>query len=173
MRDVSIRLTPSEKKLITHSKKAIVKYNKMRHAKGGIDTLYSFLLSDSGAIYDGACFEPNIGHAAICGERHAIANMACKESYTAKIKSIVVADPVATVQEHGTPPCGTCRHLIWQFRAPTTSVILLQYVQGKDTWTFPRLERYTIADLYPHPYEPIESRWDGYEPPYGSNGIGS
>jgi cytidine deaminase len=123
-------------------------------------------MSDSGAIYDGACFEPNLSHATICGERHAIANMVLKESYKARVKSIVVADPVPEVQKHGTPPCGTCRHLIWQFGAPGTTVILLQYMQAKSTWTFPRVEKYTIKDFYPHPYEPVEGLWDGYQPPY-------
>jgi len=60
-----VKFTLNEKKLIDHAKKTIVKYNKMRSVKGGVDTLYSFLLSDSGQIYDGACFEPNIGQATI------------------------------------------------------------------------------------------------------------
>ena len=38
-------LTPEEKRLVAHAKQAIVKYNKIRHAHGGIDTLYAFLLS--------------------------------------------------------------------------------------------------------------------------------
>ena len=70
----------------------------MRHVNGGIDTLYSFLLSDSGKIFDGACYESNISHASVCGERCAISNMVLQESYKAKIKSIVVADPVPEVQ---------------------------------------------------------------------------
>ena len=138
----------------------------MRHQKGGIDTLYSFLLSDSGRIHDGACFEPSLSHAAVCGERHAIANMVLIESYEARIKSIVVADPVPRLQKHSTPPCGTCRHLIWQFGGPTTTVILLQYIQGKRTWTFAKMEKYMIKDLYPRPYEPVEGIWDGYQAPY-------
>lgn len=48
-------LTSEEKRLVEYSKEAIAKYNKIRHANGGIDTLYSFLLSDSGTIHDGAC----------------------------------------------------------------------------------------------------------------------
>src|SRR5919206_465344 len=87
-------LNSEEKRLIDYAKGAIVKYNKIRHANGGIDTLYSFLLSDSGKIHDGACYEPDIAHATVCGERHAIANMILQESYKAKIKNIVVADPV-------------------------------------------------------------------------------
>ncbi len=161
---MNVQLTPEEKKLIEYSKKAIVKYNKIRRANGGMDTLYSFLISDSGRVYDGACFEPNISHATVCGERHAIANMILHESYKAKIKSIVVADPVPEVQKNGTPPCGTCRHLIWSHGTPETTVILMQYVQAKDGWTFPKIEKYTARDFYPHPYEPIEGLWDNWQP---------
>lgn len=157
---MSIKLTSDEQKLVEHAKKAIIKYNKIRHKKDDIDTLYSFLLSETGKIHDGACFEPNIAQATICGERHAIANMALEESRNTKIKSIVVADPVPEVQEHSTPPCGTCRHLIWQFGTPKTSVICMQYIQQKDGWIFPKLEKHFIKDLYPYPYEPKEDLWD-------------
>src|SRR3990167_10089028 len=109
---MDINLTPEEKRLTEYAKEAIVKYNNMRHVNGGIDTLYAFVLSNNGKIHDGASYEPNIAHASVCGERCAIANMVLQESYKVKIKSIVIADPVPEVQEHGTPPCGTCRHLI-------------------------------------------------------------
>lgn len=159
-----MELTPEEKNLVEHSQKAIVKYNKLRHANGGIDTLYAFVLSDRGRIHDGACCEFNLAHATICGERHAIANMILQESYKAKITSIVVADPVPEPQEYGTPPCGTCRHLIWSHGTPETMVILMQYIQGKEGWGFPKLEKYAITDLYPHPYEPKEGLWHNWQP---------
>lgn len=161
---MSIDLTPEEKGLVEYSQEAIVKYNKIRHAKGGIDTLYSFLLSDSGKFYDGASYEPNIAHASVCAERCAISNMVLQESYKAKIKSIVVADPVPEVHEHGTPPCGTCRHLIWFHGTPDTTVILMQYIQGKNSWTFPKVEKFRVKDFYPLPYEPKEGLWDNWEP---------
>lgn len=157
---MAIKLTPNEQKLVDYSKKAVVKYNKLRKAKGGIDTLYSFLISDSGKIHEGACFESNTQQANICGERHAIANMILQESYKAKIESIVVLDPMPSVQKISTPPCGTCRHLIWEFGTPETTVILIQYIQRENDWIFPKMEKYLIKDLYPYPYEPIEGLWD-------------
>jgi cytidine deaminase len=157
-------LTADEVKLVEYAKEAVVKYNKVRHANEGIDTLYAFLLSDRGNIYDGASFEPNIAHASVCAERCAIANMVLQESYKAKIKSIVVADPVPEVQEKSTPPCGTCRHLIWSHGTPETTVILIQYIQGKNGWTFPKIEKYSIGDFYPFPYEPVEGLWDHWQP---------
>lgn len=96
---MTIKLTSDEQKLVEYAKKAVIKYNRMRHKKGGVDTLYSFLLSDSGKIYDGACLEPNIAQATICGERHAIANTVLDETYKAKIKCIIVADPVPEMQK--------------------------------------------------------------------------
>jgi len=163
-KDMNNDLPPDEVQLVEYSKGAVVKYNKIRHAHGGIDTLYAFLLSDSGKIYDGASYEPNIAHASVCGERCAIANMVLQESYQAKIKSIVVADPVPEVQKNGTPPCGTCRHLIWYHGTQETTVMLMQYIQGREGWSFPRLEKYGIKDLYPHPYEPREGLWDHWQP---------
>ncbi|MFY9462623.1 MAG: hypothetical protein WAP52_00355 [Candidatus Sungiibacteriota bacterium] len=152
--------TPSEKQTVEHAKKTIARYNRQRHAKGGIDTLYAFLISENRIIYEGAAFEPNLPHAAICAERHAIANLVMNEAYHSKIKSIVIADPVPRVQEKSTPPCGTCRHLIWQFGMPDTSVILMQYIQGKDIWTFPKIEKLIIKDIYPYPYEPNAGLWN-------------
>lgn len=99
----------------------------------GIDTLYGFLVTAEGTFYDGAAYEPNLAHATICGERHAIANMVMNEGYGSKIASIVIADPMPSEQERGTPPCETCRHLIWQFGTPETSVILVQYIQHRGT----------------------------------------
>jgi cytidine deaminase len=155
---MEINLTPEEERLVEHAKGAVARYNTIRHARGGIDTLYAFLLSDSGTIHDGACYETYLGHASVCGERHAIANMVLRESYAAKIKSIIVADPVPAAQEHGTTPCGTCRHLIWSHGTPETTIIPMQYIQGRDGWTFPKLEKYSIAELYPRP-APTESLW--------------
>jgi cytidine deaminase len=157
-------LSPEETRLVDYTKEAVVKYNTIRHQRGGIDTLYSFVLSAQDAIYDGAAFESNVGHASICAERQAIANLILQESYQAKIKSIIIVDPVPEFQTKSTPPCGTCRHVIWTFSTPHTSVILMQYIQGKETWTFPKLEKHLIKDLYPYPYEPIEGLWDNFEP---------
>jgi cytidine deaminase len=156
--------SPQELGLIKYSQEAIVKYNQIRHAHRGIDTLYSFLLANSGVIYDGASYEPNIPHASVCAERCAIATMVLMESYEAKIVSIVVADPVPDVLSRSTPPCGTCRHLIWFHGTPATTIILMQYIQGKAGWTFPKIDKYSIVDLYPHPYDPIQGLWENWQP---------
>jgi len=166
------QLTQDEQKLIAYAKEAIVTHNTERHSKGEIDTLYSFVLSDSGKIYEGAAFEvDDLEHANICGERQAIANMILAETYKAKIKSVVVADPVPELQENGTTPCGTCRSVIWEFGTPDTTVLSIQYKQrGKEpddskiekhTWNFIGTEKHTIKELYPEAFEPVE--WDKEE----------
>jgi len=146
--------TPTEKKLIEHAKKAVVRYNKQRKAKGDIDTLYAFVMSTSGRIYDGACFESQIS--GICGERHAIANMTLEEGYNTKLKHVVVADPVPKIQENSKTPCGTCRNIIWERGTPDTTIICVQYIQEKDGWTFPKMEKHTIKGLYPRPNKPVD-----------------
>ncbi|MGE5603331.1 MAG: hypothetical protein ACM30E_09785 [Nitrososphaerales archaeon] len=158
------QLTGEERRLVEHARQAVVGYNTMRHARGGIDTLYAFLLSESGAIYDGAAYEANLAHATICAERFAIADMVLHESYAARIRAILVADPVPEVQERSTPPCGTCRHLIWAHGRPDTRVILMQYIQTKAGWIFPKLEVLAANVLYPYPYEPQQGLWDNWQP---------
>lgn len=157
---MNVQLTEVENNLVDYSKKAIIKYNEIRRANGGIDTLYAFLISGNGAIYDGAALEPSV----ICAERHAVANLTLQESYKAKIKSIVIAAPVPEVQLMGTPPCGACREVIWNHGTPETTIILMQYIQNKIEWTFPKIEKYVIGDFYPLPYEHVEGLWDNWEP---------
>ena len=61
---------------MAYAQSAVVSYNTMRHAHGGIDTLYSFVLSEQGAIYDGASYEPDIAHASVCMAARILARVA-------------------------------------------------------------------------------------------------
>lgn len=153
-----IQLTSEEQKLVDYAKKAVVKYNKQRHAKGGIDTIYAFVLSDSGKIYDGACLESTIS-AGVCAERIAIGSMFTNETYSSKIVSVVILDPVPEPQEYSTNPCGLCRHVIWEYGTHKTTIICGQYIQLKNGWKFvPKMEKYTTNQLYPKPYKIV--KWD-------------
>jgi len=155
---MAIKLTQQEGKLVDYAKKSVIKYNKQRHAKGGIDTIYAFVLSDSGKIYDGACLESTVGTAGVCAERLAIGNMALKETPKARIISVVTFDPVPEEKENSTTPCGTCRHVIWENGNSNTTIICGQYIQQKDGWIFPKIQKYTIKELYPNPSEMV--KWD-------------
>lgn len=155
---MSIQLTKDEQKLVDHAKKMVVKYNKQRHSKGGIDTGYAFVLSDSGKIYDGACFESTI-LAGVCAERAAIANMFTKETYSSKIVSVVTLFPVLEQQEYSSTPCGICRHVIWEYGNLKTTIICGQYIQLKNGYKFiSKMEKYSTKQLYPKPF--IEPKWN-------------
>lgn len=164
MSQIEVHNISFENKLLEYSKTQIKKYNTQRLARRGQDTLYSFLITEEGAIYDGAAFEPFVAQATVCGERHAIANMVMNEAYKTKIESIVIADPVPRLQPHGTFPCGTCREIISQFGKPETSVLLLQYIREDlpkegPTWIFPKVERFLMKELYTFPYTPDPNLW--------------
>jgi cytidine deaminase len=153
---MAIQLTKDEQRLVNHAKESLVRYNKQRNAKGQLATIYAFVLSDSGKIYDGACLESNIS-AGICAERAAIACMFTKETYSSKIACIVTLAPVPEQQEYSTTPCGVCRHVIWQYGSSKTTIICGQYIQRKNGWEFlPKMEKYTIAELYPKPFKEVK-----------------
>lgn len=153
-----VNFSKDELKLIEHAKSMVIKYNKLRNSKDDLDTLYSFLMSNSGKMYDGACLETNISSGTICGERHAIANLVLSETYKSKIKHILVADPVPSVQKTSTTPCGTCRHVIWERGTSKTTVLCMQYIKQKNGWHFPKIQKHVMKDLYPFAYTPI--KWD-------------
>ncbi len=156
---MAIKLTGDEKKLVDHAKNAVLRYNKLRVSNGELATIYAFVLSSSGKIYDGACLESTIGSGAICAERVAIGTMFVKETYKSKIKCVVLFDPVPKKQDYASTPCGTCRHVIWQYGKTNTTVLCGQYMLKNNKWHFiPKMEKYTISQLYPKAYKMI--KWD-------------
>ncbi|MBI4163220.1 MAG: hypothetical protein HY512_00020 [Candidatus Aenigmarchaeota archaeon] len=155
---MSNKYNKDEQRLVDYAKESVIKYNKERKSNGGIDTIYAFVLSDSGKIYDGACLESTIS-ASVCAERTAIASMFTKETYSSKIICVVTFDPVPKKQGYSSTPCGLCRHVIWEYGNPKTTVICGQYIQKNSGWEFvPEMEKYSIEDLYPKPYKAV--KWD-------------
>jgi cytidine deaminase len=151
--------TLEEKKLIEYAKKKIFQYSKMRKEQGLYDIIYAFVLSESGKIYNGACFESTLPQCNICAERHAIANLILAETEKARIKCIFVAGPVPRKSKKTIAPCGMCRHVINEFSTQKTSIICSEFIRNEKNWEmFPRIDKYKIKELYPHPYEPIN--WD-------------
>jgi len=85
--------------------------------------------------------------------------MFLKETYKSKIKIVVTFDPVPEEQEYASTPCGACRHVIWEHSTLGTVIICGQYMYLNDEWKFvPKMEKYTIEDLYPKPFKII--KWD-------------
>ena len=153
------QLTSDETVLLRYAERRVGELNTIRRAAEDIATLYAFVLSEAGLLHDGGCYEGAVAHATICGERHAIANMVLAESYAARIRALVVADPVPSRQPFARRPCGTCRHLIWKHGSVGTSVLLAQYVPGDRESVFESTERYSIAELFPFPEEPPDDLW--------------
>ena len=148
-----------EKKLIEYAKKTIIKYCKERRKKGLYDIIYAFVLSNSGKIYTGACFESNLTQANICAETHAISNMVLAETEKAKVRSLLVAGPVPRESKRSITPCGRCRHVINEFGTPNTTVLCSEFIKLKKGWKlFPKIQKYTIRELYLFPYMP--TKWE-------------
>jgi cytidine deaminase len=52
-----------------------------------------------------------------------------------------------------------CRHVIWEYGNPNTTIICGQYIQRENGWKFvSEMEKYTIKELYPKPYKMV--KWD-------------
>ena len=152
-----ILLTNEEKKLVEFAKRAIVKYSKKRKEKGLYDTIHAFVLSSSGKIYSGTPLESNLPPTNHCAEAHAISNMRLEETEKTKIKSILVAGPVPKISRRCATPCGRCRHLINEFGTPNTTVLCSEFIRFEKEWkVFPKIQKYTIKELYPFPYTPTK-----------------
>jgi cytidine deaminase len=152
--------TPEENKLILHAKKRLLQIFKMRKSKNLYDNLISFVLSESGKIYEGCpleCIQPN---ANCCAERIAIANMVINETEKVKIKCILVADAIPENSSFKpTVPCGVCRSVITEFATKNTFILCTSYIRHKKGWTiFEKIDKYEPNKLYPFPYQPI--KWD-------------
>ncbi len=153
------KFTRDEKKLIDYSKKKILEYSKYRKENGLYDIIHAFVLSESGKIYDGTCFESNLPQTCICAETHAVSNMLQAETEKAKIKSLLVADPVPKSSRNTIMPCGRCRHVINEFGTRSTTVLSSDYIRHEKKWdVFTVINKYKITELYPKPYVP--TKWE-------------
>jgi len=156
---MKLDLTKDEKRLVAYAKKKTLLNCKKRKSNGLCDQLVAFVLSESGKIYDGVCFESELPTTNICGEAHAIANMMMAETKVAKIKSILVTSPFPRETDKGPMPCGKCRHTIHEFGTPKTTVLSGAFVKkGKDWIIFSQLDKYNAFKLYPNPY--VQTKWD-------------
>ncbi|MFB6099959.1 MAG: hypothetical protein ABEK16_01680 [Candidatus Nanohalobium sp.] len=154
------QLTGSEEKLVEHAKNRIEEHARKRQDAGLYDVLYSFVLSESGEIYEGIPFESNQPSIDFCAERHAINQMQLEENEKSKVEAVFVAGPVPDEKEHVTMPCGSCRHAISEFGEEDTTVIASNFIrEGDGEWKmFPEIRKFKIKELYPESYEP--PTWD-------------
>jgi cytidine deaminase len=156
-----MKLNEYEKKLIAHAKKRVPQVFSMRRKKGVLDTYYAAIISDSGKIYEGVPFEPEVESATVCCERVAIANMYFAETEKARIKSVFVFGPVG--KGGNLTPCGVCRAVIHEFSNGKATIICCGgYFERQDT-NFEEImkrnfRKFTIKELYPEPW--IGGTWD-------------
>lgn len=149
--------TPEEKKLVDFSKAKILEYVKARKNKELYDIIFAFVVSDSGSMYEGSAFEPQQPYAGFCAERHAIANMILTETEKAKIISILTAGPVPKISDKSILPCGLCRFTILEYATPSTTFLSSEFIRNDSDWNiFPKVEKYSITELCPSPYEPVK-----------------
>lgn len=152
--------TESEQRLVKYAREKIKEYSQKRRKKGLYDKIFAFALSESGHIYDGMCVELNVPQFNLCAEKLAIGNMVLREGEKTELKSLLVAEPVPDSSEEITgAPCGSCRHLIFEYGGADTTVLCSEFIRKDEGWKFfPKIKKYKITELYPHPYEP--TTWD-------------
>ena len=156
--DMNVELAATEQALLERATAGVARYNTQRHVHGAASTRSTGSWSRPRAP---SMTAPPTSQTSrpICGKHHAIANRVNQRGLRLEDRQHRHRRPDALGTGAGTPPCETCRHLIWQFGTPETSVILVQYIQHRGTdgalsWAFPRAEKHLVRDLYPYPYEP-------------------
>ncbi|MHB9288786.1 hypothetical protein ACKVMT_17290 [Halobacteriales archaeon Cl-PHB] len=121
-----------------------------RRAAGQHDAIVAVARSPTGELYAGVPLETSQSQFDVCAERAALAAMERAEPATTSLDDILVAGPVPEAEPSVTTPCGACRHAIHD-HSPEATVFCSNFVREGDGWTtFPTLERYTAAELYPH-----------------------
>lgn len=93
------------------------------------------LLASDGRVFTGCNVENSTYSLSVCAERVA-ALKAVSEGALEIARMAVVADT-----EPVTPPCGSCRQMMWEFGKPDTEVLLAN-LKGA-------VRKSTLAELYP------------------------
>jgi len=150
---MSVKLLPDEERLIEYARCKVLEYCRKRRDRGLYDVIMAFILSDRGNIYEGIPLELPCG-IGFCAERHAIANMVLNETEKARIKVLLVAGPVPRSQDKPLTPCGACRLAISEFGTKETTILCSEFIRKDDDWEiFPKIWKFKLSDLYPHPWK--------------------
>jgi cytidine deaminase len=96
------------------------------------------VVTEEGKIYSGCNVESASYGLTVCAERVAIWK-GISEGYKKFSGIVIVADTEAL-----TPPCGTCRQIIWEFGGDMP--IVFANLNGKN-------ETYTSSELLPHAFD--------------------
>jgi len=107
----------------------------LAHAPYSRFSVGAALVTSDGRVFTGCNVENSTYSLSVCAERVA-ALKAVSEGALQIARIAVVADT-----ENPTPPCGSCRQMMWEFGKPETEVLLAN-LKG-------RVQKSTLAELYP------------------------
>lgn len=144
-----MELSADEQSFLDEAGDRILAHSRARREAGLYDKIHAVVRSASGEYYEGMSFEPAQPQFGFCAERHAILDMQYAETETTTIDTILTAGAVPVADHDVIMPCGACRHVIEEFGEDAT-VFCSSFVRTPDGFElFPRLERYTPAELFP------------------------
>jgi cytidine deaminase len=129
--DRSINHDVSDEELIDLAARA----REMAHAPYSKFSVGAALISSDGRVFTGCNVENSTYSLSVCAERVA-ALKAVSEGALQISRIAVVADT-----DRPTPPCGSCRQMMWEFGKPETEVLLANLKGG--------VQKSTLAELYP------------------------
>jgi cytidine deaminase len=121
----------SDEQLIDLATKA----RELAHAPYSKFSVGAALIASDGRIFTGCNVENSTYSLSVCAERVA-ALKAVSEGALQISRIAVVADT-----DNPTPPCGSCRQMMWEFGTPETEVLLAN-LKGN-------IQKSTLAELYP------------------------
>jgi cytidine deaminase len=107
----------------------------LAHAPYSKFSVGAALISSDGRVFTGCNVENSTYSLSVCAERVA-ALKAVSEGALRIARIAVVADT-----DRPTPPCGSCRQMMWEFGKPETEVLLAN-LKGD-------VQKSTLAELYP------------------------
>ena len=126
-------LNDSERNFLERVKPLVNSYLEMSREVG------SYVLSENDSIHHGVPFDTGIRE--VHGEENAVGTMLTEEGKNTRFRIIlIVGSPSDIVM-----PCGICREVIRRYGAENATVLC-------SNQSFTKIERFTIPELYPHPY---------------------
>src|SRR5215472_3467264 len=129
--DIAVNSEMSDGELINLAAGA----REMAHAPYSRFSVGAALIASDGGVFTECNVENSTYSLSVCAERVAVLK-AVSEGSLQIARIAVVADTYRP-----TPPCGSCRQMMWEFGKPDTEVLLAN-LKG-------RVQKSTLAELYP------------------------
>lgn len=151
-------MADSDDDFLADAKARVLDHLRARRDAGKHDTVVAVVEAPDGTLHEGSTFLSSQPQFDFCAERHALHEMEHETPAFESFERLFVAGAVPSPDDEVTTPCGACRHALHEFN-PDATVFCSTVVREETGWTaFPSVESFTVADLYPHPFEP--PTWD-------------